>query len=219
MVVVFDACRPVDGYEWPTSVEDLARSVAHFEHCDPGQDMIFADVNGEMIGYGRGSWYREPDGTVLHDLTGHVAPAWRRRGLGRAILRWTEGRQRQLAREGAEAGPHLFQISAQDTEQPAAARQGMAEMLLGEGYTVVRRWYRMPAAGVYSRAQPTWHQRAPGRLGSLAFLPRIRHGSAAPHPAPCPAVETRQWNDGRIHRLVRKRSACRAQLARQARDS
>jgi len=22
MVAVYDACRPVDGYEWPTSVED-----------------------------------------------------------------------------------------------------------------------------------------------------------------------------------------------------
>jgi GNAT superfamily N-acetyltransferase len=137
MVAVYDACRPVDGYEWPTSVEDLARTFAHFEHCDPHQDMIFAEVDGEVVGYGRGDWYREPDGTVLHDLTGHVAPAWRRRGLGRAILRWTEERQRQLAREGTEAGPHLFQISTQDTEQ------GMAELLLGEGYTVVRRWYRM----------------------------------------------------------------------------
>lgn len=143
MVAVYDACRPVDGYEWPTSVEDLARSFAHLDHCDPHRDMIFATVHGETVGYGRGSWYREPDGTTLHQLTGHVAPVWRRRGIGRAILRWTEERQRQVASELAEAGPHLFQVEIRDSEQ------GMAELLLGEGYVVARRWYQMtqPLAG------------------------------------------------------------------------
>jgi hypothetical protein len=33
--------------------------------------------------------------------------------------------------------PYLFQVSAQDSEQ------GVAELLLGSGYAVVRRWYRM----------------------------------------------------------------------------
>jgi ribosomal protein S18 acetylase RimI-like enzyme len=137
MVEVYNACRPVDGYDWPTSAEDLARTFAHLEHCDPHQDMIFAEVEGQTVGYGRGSWYREPDGTTVHDLTGHVAPAWRRRGLGRAILRWTEERQRQVAGEETEAAPHLFQVGTLDSEQ------GMAELLTGEGYTVVRRWYQM----------------------------------------------------------------------------
>jgi hypothetical protein len=80
MVAVWDACRPVDGYEWPVSVEDLARTFAHLDHCEPHQDMIFAEVEGETIGYGRGSWYRQPDGTVLHDLIGHVAPVRDRPG-------------------------------------------------------------------------------------------------------------------------------------------
>ena len=137
MVAVYDACRPVDGYEWPYSVEDLARNFAHLDHCDPHQDMIFAAVQGETVGYGRGSWYREPGGVYLHELTGHVAPTWRRRGIGRAILRWTEERQRQVAGEQAGAGPHLFQVESQDSEQ------GVAELLLGDGYAVVRRWYQM----------------------------------------------------------------------------
>ncbi len=137
MVAVYDACRPVDGYEWPVTVEDLARSFEHMTHCDPHTDMIFAEVAGETVGYSRGSWYSEPDGLTLHNLTGHVAPAWRRRGIGRAILRWTEERQRAVAREQAEAGPHLFQVEIRDSEQ------GMAELLLGERYAVVRRWYQM----------------------------------------------------------------------------
>jgi ribosomal protein S18 acetylase RimI-like enzyme len=137
MVAVYDACRPVDGYDWPTSVEDMARSFAHLDHCDPHQDLILAEVGGETVGYGRGEWYHETDGTYLHDLTGHVAPAWRRRGIGRAILGWTEERQRKVVGEQAKSVPHLFQVSALDSEQ------GMAELLLGDGYTVARRWYQM----------------------------------------------------------------------------
>ena len=137
MVAVYNACRPVDGYDWPTSVEDLARSFSHLDHCDPHRDMVFAEVSGETIAYGRGAWYREPGGAYLHQLYGHVAPAWRRRGIGRAILRWTEARQRQVASEQAEKGPHLFQLETMDSEQ------GMAELLLSEGYTVVRRWHQM----------------------------------------------------------------------------
>ena len=137
MVAVYDACRPVDGYDWPMSVEDLARTFSHLDHCDPHQDMALAEVSGEMVGYARGARYREVDGTCLHQLYGHVAPAWRRRGIGRAMLRWTEARQRQVASEQADTGPHLFQLETRDSEQ------GIAELLLGEGYAVVRRWYEM----------------------------------------------------------------------------
>jgi mycothiol synthase len=137
MVAVYDACRPVDGYDWPTSVEDLARSFAHMEGCDPHRDMIFAEMGGETVGYARGSWYRQADGTFVHDLTGHVAPIWRRHGIGRAILRWTEDRQRAVAGEQTETGPHLFQASSYESEQ------GLPELLLGVGYAVARRWYQM----------------------------------------------------------------------------
>jgi len=76
-------------------------------------------------------------------LTGHVAPVWRRRGIGRAILRWTEERQRTVASKQTESGPHLFQVEIQDSEQ------GVAELLVGAGYAVARRWYQMtrPLAG------------------------------------------------------------------------
>lgn len=137
MVAVYDACRPVDGNDWPMTVASLARIFAHLDHCDPHRDMIFAEVSGETVGYGRGEWYREAAGAYLHQMYGHVAPAWRRRGIGRLILRWTEARQRQAASECTEPGPHWFQAEIHDSEQDTA------ELLLAEGYAVARRWYQM----------------------------------------------------------------------------
>ena len=137
MVAVHDACRPVDGYEHPVSTADLARHFSHLERCEPRRDMIVAEVGGEIVGYGRGEWHEEPDGTRLHDLTGHVAPAWRRRGIGHAILRWTEERQREVAAATPAAVPRFFQVDTQDSER------GMPELLTGAGYRIVRRWYKM----------------------------------------------------------------------------
>ena len=106
MVAVYDACRPVDGYEWPRTVDDFARMFAHLEHCDPYRDMTFAEMGGETIGFGRGSWYRQPDGAILHDLTGHVDPGLAPpRDRSHAILRWTEERQAAVAERGPGSRP------------------------------------------------------------------------------------------------------------------
>ncbi len=137
MVAVYDACRPVDGLEMPLTVGHLERWFAHMDQCDPSRDMIVAEVGGEMVGYGRGRWFREPSGTFLHELTGHVAPAWRRRGIGRAILRWTEARQRQVASDQPEDVAHELLVETYDSTQ------GLAELLLDEGYARVRNWYVM----------------------------------------------------------------------------
>lgn len=148
MVAVYDASRPVDGLEMPLTVDHLARWFAHMDQCDPSRDMIVAEVGGEMVGYGRGRWFREPSGTFLHELTGHVAPAWRRRGIGRAILRWTEERQGQVALDQPKDVAHELFVETYDSTQ------GLAELLLGEGYARVRNWYVMtrPLAGEIAEA-------------------------------------------------------------------
>ena len=43
MVAVYDACRPVDRYEWPVTVDDLARTLSALKNSD---EMI-EKLNGE----------------------------------------------------------------------------------------------------------------------------------------------------------------------------
>jgi ribosomal protein S18 acetylase RimI-like enzyme len=137
IVAVYAACRPADGDQWPWTVEDAARDFAHLSRSDPSQDMIFAEIDGEMIGYGQSGWYSESDGTTLHTLNIRVTPGWRRRGIEQAIIRWLEERQRDVAAGQAEQGPHFFQGEWFDDAHDAI------DLLLSEGYAVVRRWYEM----------------------------------------------------------------------------
>ena len=137
MVAVRDACMPVDDMEWPVTVEDLERDFAHLVNCDPYQDMIFAQVDGEMVGYGQTSWYQETDGTRLYNHWGNVAPEWRRRGIGSAILTWLEDRQRAIAVTHPEDGPRFHQGDSDDRAHATIA------LLRRFDYAVVRRWYEM----------------------------------------------------------------------------
>lgn len=137
MVAVRAACMPVDGMDWPVNVDDLQRDFAHLVNCDPEQDMIFAEVDGEVVGYAQTSWYEEPDGTRLYHHWGHVTPAWRRRGIGSAILGWLEDRQRAIAATHNSEGPRYHQSDADDAALATVA------LFTGAGYEIARRWYEM----------------------------------------------------------------------------
>jgi GNAT superfamily N-acetyltransferase len=72
------------------------------------EDWLLVEVEGEPVGYGRILRWVERDGTRVYLHLGKVVPAWRRRGIGTAILGWAEGRARPPqpcphARPGAPA--------------------------------------------------------------------------------------------------------------------
>jgi ribosomal protein S18 acetylase RimI-like enzyme len=137
MVAVRDACMPVDDLEWPVTVSDLERDFAHLTNCDPRQDMIFAVVDGELVGYAQTSWYQESDGTRLYHHWGYVKPDWRRRGIGSAILTWLEDRQRAIAATHPEDGLRFHQAESFDRAHATTA------LLECFDYPVARRWYEM----------------------------------------------------------------------------
>lgn len=133
MADILERCRPVDGIESAETVEDIARSYSHLTHCDPYQDMIFAQVHGQAAGYGRVFWWQETAGEqpFIYVILNWVVPEWRGRGIGTAMLRWQENRLRQIAAGHPSGHPRLFQAGAADSEAWKTA------LLEREGYRPV----------------------------------------------------------------------------------
>jgi mycothiol synthase len=135
---VISGSKEADGIERSDTLENIALYYSHLHNCDPYQDMIFAEVNGEVVGYGRVEWNMNSDGELLGFHLAFLLPAWRRRGIGRAILRHNEGRLReivgQLREKGnlPEASRCFFEVSVQDSEV------GKEALFLKEGYKPVR---------------------------------------------------------------------------------
>jgi GNAT superfamily N-acetyltransferase len=133
MVAAIAASAAADRNERADRVEDIANAYSHLTNCDPYQDMIFPEVNGEVIGYSRGFWQEEPnEGPYLYLFVGFLVPEWRRKGIGRAMLHWMESRLRAIAAAHPAGRSKLLQGFASETEV------GLAILLEQEGYKPIR---------------------------------------------------------------------------------
>ena len=137
MVGVSLASAEADQIERVATVEDVANTYAHLVNSDPYQDMIFAEVDDEVIGYSRGLWRQGEDGVRLYELFGFLAPAWRRKGIGETMLRWMEARLQSIAGAHSALETGLLEIYVQ------ADNTGLAAMVENNDYRPVRYFVEM----------------------------------------------------------------------------
>jgi mycothiol synthase len=136
MIAVLEASRDADKLEEVSTVERLAQAYANLKNSDPYRDLVIAEVNGEAIGYKRVEWRLETDGTRIYFHFGMLRPEWRGKGIGRAMLRHSEGRLREIA-AGHPEGPKFLETWVVSTQS------GLEELVASEGYTPVRHEYYM----------------------------------------------------------------------------
>ena len=101
-----------DQTQWALSAEDVARDYSHLQNSDPWHDMLFVELDGQVLGYSRVEWYQQDDGVRLYQHFAHLRPAWRDTGPGsprlsageegrasglrHAMARWCEQRLREI---------------------------------------------------------------------------------------------------------------------------
>ncbi len=132
MAALISACKVVDGVERSTSVDDIARTYRHLENCDPQTDMLFAEVNGQLIAYGRIWWDDLLDGNRLYHPFGFLHPAWRGKGIGNALWEAAELRAREITTGHPQEKPKFLQVEAFESEKALVA------LLISRGYRPVR---------------------------------------------------------------------------------
>jgi mycothiol synthase len=138
MVRIFTAANEADRIDERVSIEGLRNWLAHTSpHFDPNADVVLAIVDGEPVGYGWTSWVDTTDGLRDYATRGHMHPAWRRRGIGTAILGHNEARLRQLAAGHATDRPRSY------TGYAPERRPGAIALLTGAGYRPVRYFFDM----------------------------------------------------------------------------
>lgn len=93
-----------DGLERAEQLEDIVNTYTHLHHCDPYRDMLFAEVDRDVIGYCRTWWEVEGSGQWIGFQLGNVLPQWRRKGIGSTFLSFTEERLHHIAGQLKETG-------------------------------------------------------------------------------------------------------------------
>lgn len=140
MLAIIQGCKEADGQERTDSLDDIVRNYRHLVNCDPTQDMVFVQVGDEVIGYGRVLWNREESGLRRYSFFTYLLPAWRGRGIRRAMLHRCEARLRAIAagHEATEGAPAPV-LEAWSNE----GETHWAGLLQAEGYLPVRYGYEM----------------------------------------------------------------------------
>ena len=85
-----------DGNDWMATEAILASEWEATPRFDPARDIIVAEVDGAIVGTAAASWRRRGD-FVGHEVSPSVDPAWRRRGIGTALLGAIEARAAAVA--------------------------------------------------------------------------------------------------------------------------
>ncbi|HYO48705.1 MAG TPA: GNAT family N-acetyltransferase [Chloroflexia bacterium] len=132
------ASKVADGLEHDLHTLDTIRhAYGTTPNHNPHRDVLIAEVNDEMVAFTRVFWERELDGPRVYLHFGFVVPEWRGKGLGRAMIRWSEGRAREIEAEQPHEGVAEIMSGAY------SSMPGLQNLLKDEGYEAVRYSYHM----------------------------------------------------------------------------
>jgi GNAT superfamily N-acetyltransferase/uncharacterized protein YuzB (UPF0349 family) len=110
MLEILERAAEADEDDYASTLEDLEHNYSHLTHCDPYKDMIFAEVNGETVAYGRTAWYQIDDSKErIYSHFVKIVPEWRNMGLEQAMMGWNEKNLLKIASEHPEDGKRFFQ--------------------------------------------------------------------------------------------------------------
>ena len=143
MVRIQNSEWEADGLGYRETVGDHLAYFGHVsEQFDASRDVTIAEVNGRMVGHARRDWVDANDGVREYRSRGAVDPAWRRRGIGTALLVDAERQQSALASAHETSRPRVFGTFAEGRNEGANALARRA------GYEPVRWFFDMKRAGL-----------------------------------------------------------------------
>jgi GNAT superfamily N-acetyltransferase len=127
-----------DGVQWRSSPEEIA---AWFERSndqfDVSRDVEIVELDGVPVAYSVMEWINTTDGMREYRLGGMVDPDWRRRGIGRWLMRRMERHAEMLAARYPSELPQIFGSWNPDS------RVGKRILLEQEGYQPARWFFEM----------------------------------------------------------------------------
>jgi len=135
---IYNAENDADGITERFSLDRIAAEFAHpSDSFDPRRDVTLAEVDSGPVAVGRREWVDTTDGLREYRLHGAVEPAWRRRGIGSALLLDNERQIRELAAQHETPNPRFFG-SWTGESQPANAA-----LLRSAGFSEARWFFEM----------------------------------------------------------------------------
>ena len=137
MAAIFNNSREADKADWLSTAEDVRADYSHLTNCDPATDMIFAEIAGKTVGYGRCWWIDLKEEGRIYYFFVRLLPEWRNQGIRRAMMRHLEQRLRDIASDHHADQQQFLSAWADEGETH------WHNLLENEGYKIVRYGFDM----------------------------------------------------------------------------
>ncbi|GJM41027.1 MAG: putative acetyltransferase, GNAT [Ardenticatenaceae bacterium] len=137
MVDIVNGSREADQADYVATLEDMTADYSHLTNCNPATDMIFVEIDGDVVGYGRCWWDDIKADGIRYSLFANLLPQWRGHGIRRAMVRHLQDRLRTISREHPAERRKFFNCWA---------NQGQVtwqQLLEEEGFQAVRYGFDM----------------------------------------------------------------------------
>jgi mycothiol synthase len=128
---LLEVAHLADGDEYLPDASSLQIEFEYTSGFDAARDLLFAEVDGLLVGYGSVE-RQEREIASVYATHGTIHPEYRRRGLGRAILHANEARLREIATR------HPADVSRELATWIGDREGGARALLESEGYRAVR---------------------------------------------------------------------------------
>lgn len=147
MFATSSTARAADGELEQITLDAMTVRYRHLVNCDLDRDLLIAELDGRIVGYARVEWADSNDGQRWYEGTCLLQPDARRRGIGTAMLRWSEDRRlavraAHVAAGSAPAVPTFLTTFLHDGDAGGHA------LLRRHGYEVQRRFFEMVRVGL-----------------------------------------------------------------------
>ncbi len=115
MAEIILACDKEDKNDNTVTAEEIRRNYSHLQRSDTDQDMVFIEVDGEAVGYGRCMWDAELKGDHIYTFFIHLMPEWRYKGIGLPVSKHFIARLHEVSAQHPEDAVKYYQLTAMST--------------------------------------------------------------------------------------------------------
>lgn len=167
MVELYGAVNRADGNTEVWTAEQERVELRNIPHIDPQRDFILAFVDEHLVATSSIEWSDTSDGQRLYRSRGWVHPAWRRRGIGGALLAHNETRLLELAATHEHTQPPALATWADESDAGGQA------LFAARGYQRVRIFHHMVRPSLEDIALPALPEGLELRDISREMLPQV----------------------------------------------
>ncbi len=139
MLAVINGSKEADAIDRTNTLDELQNNYAHLVNCNPYKDLIIAEIQDKVVGYGRVYWSQIVNGPLLYSHFVFLLPAWRGLGIRRKMLKVNEQRLLDIARNHDPHCAKYYETSASDGELDWITVVEQADYkIVRYGYAMVR---------------------------------------------------------------------------------